>query len=277
MRPASRWIALVAAVLTLATAAVLALVRVDRKGAPVGIDVAGPMSIWPESPFDAPDALQVAQTRVDGGADRWRLRPDAVVAHFVSATFGWVRTEIEDGATPRTTGPVTYRTREDCGVLCEGVGSPTIEVTVDRLLNEEPGTVWSVVAVQTPGLALPVAPGATVGAGDDLAFALSPSSDRHAAVGVRYVGAIQGTAGIRDCGMGFEGSAALTATEASITVPPRLFDDEACAGRGGAGYVFAYTTPRLTVQTGDPMLEPVYITGLSIVPVRVTPRPALSA
>lgn len=238
-------------------------------GGPVGITAAGPMSIWPESPFDGPDALARAQARLDGGRDGWRLHPEEVVARFAQSIFGWVDILIENGADPQVAGPVTYRIRSDC----EPCGDDEwVGVTVDRLLGERPGTVWSVVAVTSPRLHLPVEAGDTVVAGDGLPFGLDLAQDRHAAVGTRYVQRI-GVEPSGDCGDGFAGEAAVTGSGVEVTVPDPLYEDEACTG--AAGYVFAYTTPRLTVQTGDPLLEPAYVADLSIVPVRFSQDPVM--
>jgi hypothetical protein len=133
---------------------------------------------------------------------------------------------------------------------------------VGRLLADRPGGVWSVIAVTSPRLRLPVETGDTVVGGQSLPIGLDLAQDRHAAVGLRYVQRI----GISDCGDGLAGEAGITAADASVTVPDPLFANESCTT--AAGYVFAYTSTRLTVQTGDPMLEPAYIADLSIVPVR---------
>jgi hypothetical protein len=148
---------------------------------------------------------------------------------------------------------------------CEACGDPTdewVDVTVDRLLADRPGGVWSVVAVTSPHLRLPVKAGETVVAGQSLPIGLDLGKDRHAAVGLRYVQNVGDTS----CGDGLAGEAGITSADASVTVPDPLFANESCTA--AAGYVFAYTSPTLTVQTGDPLLEPAYIADLSIVPVR---------
>lgn len=271
----SRWFVLSVIVLTGLGAGWFALSGSGHGTKGEGVVTAtGPLSIWPEGPFDAADALRREQTLVDGGADRWRLRAEAVVAHFTQSVFGWITLEVADPSdVAPETGPVTYRAREDCGVLCEGGDGGWVEVTVDRLLGERDGTVWSVVAVRSDRLRLPVEPGDTVVAGDPLSFDLDVAADRHAAVGLRFLQRM-GREQPRDCGHGFAGEAGVTAAEATTTVPDPLFQDGSCAAAGAVGYVFAYTTARLTVQTGDPMLEPVYITDLSIVPVRFSQDPA---
>ena len=218
------------------------------------------MSIWPESPLDPEDSLRREQDLVDQGKDAWRLQPEELVARFAQQVYGWISIRIDPPA-GSAHGPVTYRMRSDC----EACGDPTdgwVEVTVDRLLADRPGGVWSVVAVTSPHLRLPVKAGDTVVAGQSLPIGLDLAQDRHAAVGLRYVQRV----GSASCGDGIAGEAGITSADASVTVPDPLFADESCTA--AAGYVFAYTSPRLTVQTGDPLLEPAYIADLSIVPVR---------
>ena len=247
-----------------------ALVAPRSDGVGSGSRIApAPSSIWPEGPFDPPDALSLEQSRVDAGQDRWRLRADAVVAHFVRSTFGWITIEIADAAEPPTAGTVTYRAREDCGPLCEGPGDGGwVAVTVDRLPGDRAGAIWSVVAVRSERLRLPVEAGDVVVAGETLPFGLSLAEDRHAAVGVRYAQP-PGKTSAPDCGDGFAGEAGVTEADVSVTVPDPPFDEPSCSAGGAVGYVFAYTTTRLTVQTGDPFVEPVYLTDLSIVPVAI--------
>jgi hypothetical protein len=271
--PRSRWFVLAVAAIAALGAGWLAFSdSPDETTGEEVVTATGPLSIWPEGPFDAADALRREQTRVDGGADRWRLKAEAVAVHFAQGVFGWITIEVDDppDVAPEA-GPVSYRAREDCGVLCEG-DDGWVEVTVDRLLGERAGTVWSVVAVHSDRLRLPVEPGDTVSAGDQLSFDLDVAPDRHAAVGLRFLQRLGGERPL-DCGHGFAGEAGVTEAEASTTVPDPLFEDGSCAAAGAVGYVFAYTTARLTVQTGDPMLEPVYVTDLSIVPVRFSQDP----
>ena len=261
MSSRGRWVALAAAVAVLLGAGWFAFVRTVRPdGGPVGITTTGPMSIWPESPLDPEDALRREQDLVDQGQDAWRLQSEEVVARFAQRVFGWVSIRIDPPA-GASHGPATYRMRSDC----EACGDPTdewIEVTVDRLLADRPGGVWSVVAVTSPHLRLPVQAGDTVVAGQSLSIGLDLAKDRHAAVGLHYVERVGSTS----CGDGLAGEAGITSADALVTVPDPLFANEFCAA--AAGYVFAYTSPTLTVQTGDPLLEPAYIADLSIVPVR---------
>ena len=253
--------ALAAAAVVLLGAGWFVFVRSEAGGSgPFAFTATGPMSIWPESPFSAEDSLRREQDLVDHGKDAWRLQPEEVVARFAQRVFGWVSIRI-DPPDETSHGPATYRMRSDC----EACGDPTdgwVQVTVDRLLADRPDGVWSVVAVTSSHLRLPVNAGDTVVAGQSLPIGLDLAQDRHAAVGLRYVEYVGSTS----CGDGLAGEAAITAGNASVTVPDPLFANESCGA--AAGYVFAYTSPTLTVQTGDPLLEPAYIADLSIVPVR---------
>jgi hypothetical protein len=261
MSTRGRWVALAAAAAVLLAAGWFVFVRSEVGGSgPFAFTATGPMSIWPESPLDPEDALRREQDLVDGGKDAWRLRPEEVVARFAQHVFGWVSIRIHPPA-GIAHGPVTYRMRSDCQI-CGDTTEGWVQVTVDRLLADRPGGAWSVVAVTSPHLRLPVQAGETVVAGRSLPIGLDLAKDRHAAVGLRYV---QGV-GSRSCGDGYAGEAGIAAADASVTVPDPLFADGSCTA--AAGYVFAYTSPTLTVQTGDPLLEPAYIADLSIVPVR---------
>ena len=253
-----RWLALAVAVAVLLGAGWFVFLRTVRDGGPV--TATGPMSIWPESPFDPENALRREQDLVDRGKDAWRLQPEELVARFAQQVFGLVTIRIDPPA-GTAHGPATYRMRSDCEACGDTTGGG-VEVTVDRLLADRPGGVWSVVAVTSPHLRLPVTAGDTVVAGQSLPFALDLAKDRHAAVGLRYVQHVGGTR----CGDGIAGEAAITAADASVTVPDPLFTNESCTA--AAGYVFAYASPTFIVQTGDPLLEPAYIADLSIVPVR---------
>ena len=158
-------------------------------------------------------------------------------------------------------GPATYRMRSDC----EACGDPTdewVEVTVDRLLADRPGGVWSVVAVTSPHLRLPV-----TGRRHRCRRTVAPDRAGPREGSARGGGsAIVQHVAARRAATGIAGEAGITAADASVTVPDPLFKNDSCTA--AAGYVFAYTSPTLTVQTGDPLLEPAYIADLSIVPVR---------
>lgn len=250
---------------------VLAGPRSDAGGGPVGT-FPGPMSIWPEDPFDRSDVLRHEQDRVDGGSDPWRQDADAVVIRFARNVLGWDRIEFNDEGGSPADGPRVRHIRPRCARECVVADGPWTGVTVDRLGQQGSDAIWSVVAVSSERLRLPVALGAIVAAGDLLTVRTELEDDEHAAVGIRYVQRLRGGISI-DCGDEFEGGAGIVAAEDTLTVPDPLFDDETCADAGAVGYVFAYTTPRLTVQTGDPLLESASITDLSIVPVRFSQEP----
>jgi hypothetical protein len=237
---------------------------------PVGpiVTRTGPKSIWPEDPFSSPDALREAQDRVNGGRDRWRRSPTAVVSRFARSIFGWDRVEFKDAARDPDVGPLTSTIRAGCASegICAATDPRWINVTVDQLGAQRDAGVWSVIAVSSERLPLPVEAGQVVAAGDVLAFRLDLAGGEHAAVGIRYVQRLGGSTSA-ECPDGFEGRTDVTGTQQELTVPDPLFAEGPCAGLGAVGYVFAYITPTLTVQTGDPLLESAAITDLSIVPV----------
>jgi hypothetical protein len=227
----------------------------------------GPMSIWPEDPFSSPNALREAQDRASDGQDRWRRNPTAVVSRFARGVFGWDRVEFRDVASGQD-GPRTSAIRAGCASegVCAATDPRWIDVTVDQLGARRDGGVWNVIAVASERLSLPVRAGQIVAAGDVLSFHLDLAKDEHAAVGIRYVQRLRGST-TADCPGGFEGRTDVTAPLQELTVPDPLFAEGQCRGFGAVGYVFAYITPTLTVQTGDPLLESASITDLSIVPV----------
>jgi hypothetical protein len=280
LRPmTTRWrrLALAALAASVLLAAWFVLVREPRRrlerappSAASSRAASGPMSIWPETPFDPADAVRRAQERVDAGADGWRRRPDRVVARFAMSIFGWPAVKLT-GDLDVTAAPITVAVRARCPGGCAVAEPEPVGVTVDRLLGTGPGAIWSVVAVRSARLVLPVDAGDTVLAGDDLTFGLDLGPSRHAAVGVRYVPGL-GQVRTSQC-QGFAGRAGVSSSEIEIAVADPLFSAGDCTASTGAGYVFAYATPRSTVQTGDPLLEAASIDDLSIVPVRVAVEP----
>lgn len=232
----------------------------------------GPMSVWPEDPFSPEDALREAQDRANAGSDGWRRSPTVVVARFARSIFGWDRVEFAEGVRGPGDHPRTFPIRAGCA--SEGICAPTdprwIDVTVDQLGVRRDVGVWSVIAVTSERLPLPVEAGQVVAAGDVVPFRMDLRDGEHAAVGIRYVQRLGGSMTI-DCPDRFEGRTDVTGSQQEITVPSPIFAEGPCAGFGAAGYVFAYITSTLTVQTGDPLLESAAITDLSIVPVAFSP------
>lgn len=246
---------------------------------PVGpvVTQMGPMSIWPEDPFSPGDALLEAQDRADGGRDRWRRSPTAVVSRFARGIFGWDRVEFRYAAPGADEGPFTFSIRAGCASegVCGATDPRWIDVTVDQLGARRAAGVWSVIAVSSRRLRLPVEAGQVVAAGDVLPFRLDLAGGEHAAVGVRY-GQRLGGSTTAECPDGFEGRTDVSDPLQELTIPDPVFAEGPCAGFGAVGYVFAYITPTLTVQTGDPLLESASITDLSIVPVVFSPLPMRS-
>ena len=268
-----RWV-VAGAVLIVVVGAAAAWVAFERAPTdvqqPIGVVATGPMSVWPESPFDPPDAIGRAQERADAGVDRWRLDADEVVARVAKEVLGWGRVDAAGAPAAAAGEPRVVAVRQEGGSTPCATGDARIDVSIDRL-GRRRGGVWSVVGVSSPGLRLPVTAGDTVAAGQSLPFSLRLPPDQHAAIGVRFVQRVAGADHI-GCGDGLEVRAGVTDERASVTVPDPLFSPGPCGDLGAAGYVFAYATPTLTVQTGDPLLEPAAISDLSIVPVRLVPR-----
>ncbi len=233
-----------------------------------GVTQTGPMSVWPEDPFGPADALREAQDRSNAGQEGWRRSPTEVVARFARNVFGWDRVEFDEHGDGRGHGPQTFSVRADCASegICAATDPRWVGVAVDQLGLQRSAGVWSVVAVSSARLPLPVAAGHPVAAGEVLSFRLHLEAGEHAAVGIRFVQRLGGPTRI-ECPDVFEGRTDVTDPLRELTVPDPLFARGPCAGFGAVGYVFAYITPTLTVQTGDPLLESASITDLSIVPV----------
>jgi hypothetical protein len=249
----------------------------DHPAGPI-VTQSGPMSVWPEDPFSPEDALRQEQDRANRGQDRWRRNPTAVVSRFARGIFGWDRLEFRDATPGADAGPLTFSIWAGCASegICAATDPRWIDVTVDRLGPRRDAGVWSVVAVTSGRLPLPVEAGQILAAGDVLSFRLDLAEGEHAAVGVRYGQRLSGST-TAECPDGFEGRTDVTDALQELTVPDPLFAEGPCAGFGAVGYVFAYITPTLTVQTGDPLLESASITDLSIVPVLFSPSPMQTA
>jgi hypothetical protein len=234
----------------------------------------GPMSVWPENPLTPPDSFtNLQRAALHQQKYAWRLDPVEVIRRFAGTVLGWHPVQatrfLQNGAP--TAGDV-YLVRPRVTILmeCPSHGQcpwdPEIRVMVDQLGRTGPKGIWSVVSVTSPFLKLPVEAGDTVVAGDFLTVEMRLAESQHAAIGLSYDRQALANSG-EPCVPQFEGSADVTGRSFRLVVPDPLYEEGACAP-GAAGYVFAYTTPQLTVQTGDPLVESAAITDLSIVPVR---------
>lgn len=239
--------------------------------------LSGPLSVWPEDPFSPEGALREAQDRANAGRNGWRRSPTAVVSRFARSIFGWDRVEFAGGGGDAGDGPQIFSIRAGCA--SEGICAPTdprwIDVTVDQLGVRRHAGVWSVIEAMSDRLPLPVQVGQSVIAGDVLTFHLDLAAGEHAAVGMRFGQRLGGSTSA-ECPDGFEARSDVTDAQQELTVPDPIFANGPCAAFGAVGYVFAYITPTLTVQTGDPLLESASITDLSIVPVRFSSSPMSS-
>jgi hypothetical protein len=234
----------------------------------------GPMSVWPESPVTPSDSFtNVQRAALHEQKYAWRLDPVEVIRRFADTVLGWHPVDatrfLQNGAA--TSGDV-YTVQPKITILmrCPAHGScpwaPEIHVMVDQLGRTGDHGIWSIVSVTSPNLTLPVEAGDTVVAGEALDVQMRLAASQHAAIGLAYDRQALAAPG-EPCVPQFEGSADVTGRSFPLVVPDPLYEEAPCAP-GAAGYVFAYTTPKLTVQTGDPLVESAAISDLSIVPVR---------
>jgi hypothetical protein len=239
----------------------------------------GPMSVWPENPLTPPDSFtNVQRAALHEQRYAWRLDPVEVIRRFADSVLGWHpvdATKLLPNDTLTSGDIYTVRPRITISLQCPAHGpcpwAPEIDVAVDQLGRTGDHGIWSVVSVESPFLSLPVEAGDTVVAGDVLAIEMRLAESQHAAIGLSYDRQALAKPG-EPCVPQFEGSADVTGRRFQLVVPDPLYEEGACAP-GAAGYVFAYTTPQLTVQIGDPLEESAAITDLSIVPVRFSASP----
>jgi hypothetical protein len=232
----------------------------------------GPMSVWPETPLSSPTALADAQrSATQTGRRAWRLDPAEVISRFSQSVLGWGAVDVDLRRT--TEGVAVYHVAPRVTVLmkCPRSGpcpwAPEVFVAVAQLARHGDRGIWSVVSVESPNLHLPVAVADAVVAGEPLDVTMQLADLQHAAVGFAYSLQTSVATG-EECPPRFVGAADVTEPQIRLQVPNPLFPIDRCDQLGATGYVFAYTTPELTVQTGDPLVESAAITEVSIVPVR---------
>jgi hypothetical protein len=239
----------------------------------------GPMSVWPETPLTPPDVLaNVQRAAVHDSRYAWRLDRVEVIRRFAASVLGWHPVDAERvlrNERPATGTAYLVRPRITILMECPSHGqcpwNPELSVVVDQLGRKGDKGIWSVVSVTSPNLTLPVAAGDTVVSGEALTVEMRLADLQHAAIGLSYDRQAVAAPG-EPCVPRFEGSADVTRRRFQLFVPDPLYDAQSCAP-GAAGYVFAYTTPKLIVQTGDPLVESAAISDLSIVPVLFAAAP----
>lgn len=150
--------------------------------------------IWPERTWEDAEA---AQSRADAGAEAWRLQPPSIGYRFAEEVLGWGRpgTEVVVGEVAtggdrmllrirRLAAPCDFRAGDPC--------PPTVaelELTVEQLIRQGEGGIWSVTRVDSPDIDLPVDPGATLRIGEPVDVAMRPpAADIVLAVGWHLTG-----------------------------------------------------------------------------------------
>lgn len=135
--------------------------------------------IWPERTREEAEA---AQARADAGAEAWRLQPPSVGYRFAEEVLGWGRPGAEVMVGEVVTGgdrmllrvhrfaaPCDLRAAEPCPPIVA-----ELELTVEQLVRQGEGGIWSVTRVDSPDIELPVDPGATLRIGEPVDVAMRP-------------------------------------------------------------------------------------------------------
>ena len=222
------------------------------------------LTIWPESVTD-PNAPSVGEVQalVDEGKMEWRLKDGAVALNFIQAIFG-------DFTSVTPAEPVAALPGSPAGAetlmvtfTCECQPSERqLSITLVQPGRQGPTGIWSVAAVESPRLDLPASPGDLLQGLGPFPVGIQQSPSEHAAVGITsYDGCEPGFGGSID----LQGDQIFELDLHSDDVQPPGCDDYPVA------YLFAYTTPQLTTQVGDPLKESASVSDLSIVPVRWDP------
>jgi hypothetical protein len=233
------------------------------------------ITVWPENPMT--DATpQQAQDAVDAGDATlsWRTDPQRFAQRFGLFVLGWSDTQVapatvSGGAASRA--GETFAIRPKCDGD-EGANQPCgysepLLVRVAQPLRQGAGGIWSVVAVQAPGLDIEAPSSAhptVLPGGATIRFDLRVPRDRDVHIGLV---ARNGCSATTSLSPGLEGGRhTLTLDEATRSV-----DADLACGAIGAGYVFAYVQADTTVPVGDPLLEAATIEypWISIMPVTV--------
>lgn len=235
------------------------------------------LTIWPENSADpVGPSYEETQAQVDAGHSPWRLDPVRTATAFVHAVFGDVRVMYRGRPTTGPPGdrPVLLRLNCACPHPKRVVG-----VFVTQPARHGRNGIWSVVSVRSSTLGVPT-PGPTMGGSaraDQVLNGLGPfpiSIDQrpseHTAVGISsYDG----------CQTDYSGAVDLRGSQ-TYQLDLHGDVDKASPQPGGVpcgpvrtAYIFAYTTPQLTTQIGDPLKESAAISDLSIWPVYWTPAP----
>jgi hypothetical protein len=231
-------------------------------------------TLWPEGAFATGPTVLEVQRQANAGSESvaWRLHPGQVATNFASTVLGWAHSQL-NGRSPQKDGsfvlsivPLACSTTAPCPLPVDGSDSSIERLTLAQPIQRGPGGIWSVIAVRSPRLHLPNTPDGVVEATQRLSLTLDLPTTDHAAVGVAYADG---------CGLTEIASHVdIRAGGYVLLVPEPLYSSGSPCTTWSQGYLFAYSTPKAVVQTGDPMLQRSSINDLSMVPVTVVPAGA---
>lgn len=267
--------------------AFVAFRNAEQSDAPASETIApGPLALWPE--LFVEDVL-ATQAKVEGGEDglSWRLKPIAVAERFATDVLGWTDIVLVSAfSSPDLTGPgpVTM----DVSMVpatCPTPGCrspdqrPTVTLTLQQMAIAGEGGVWSVTAVSSLSIDLPVQPDAVL---DETPIRAHIDAREGANVEAGYV--LAGDASSENCvRSGFSGG---THGDGTVVIQPATEPAPAPwdCGPMPAGYVFVSSSTERLMGDGypyDPMQGDIGGDGLidlAMVPVYfstgVTPTPS---
>jgi hypothetical protein len=227
-------------------------------------------TLWPEEALaTGPTAVEVQQQANTGSESvAWRLHPRQVATNFASTVLGWAYSQL-NGGSPQKDGSFVVRVRRlACSTtapcpLPVGGFDPVVErLILAQPVDRGPGGIWSVISVMSPRLRLPTTPDDVVEGMQHLGLSLDLPSTDHAAAGLAYADG---------CGLTNVASHAvdIRSNDYLLVVPDPLYPSGNPCTTWSQGYLFAYSTPKVVQQTGDPLRKSSEIDDLSMIPITV--------
>ncbi|MEO8477809.1 MAG: hypothetical protein ABI572_12290 [Actinomycetota bacterium] len=220
-------------------------------------------TVWPESGLEGEETPRVVQSRADDHDPEvaWRRSPDKVVHAFVASVLGWSEPDVRSQYPGLETSRRWYSAAEIAcppGTLCNRSG-PFLDIEVVQPARQGEGGIWSVATVRSSGLRI-VAHESDPPRSGTIRGVVIPAAGLHTVAGVQWFDGCAGANAVLDD---------IRPGRFVITLPDPVPAAAPGCGSAAAGYVYAYSVPRVTQPVGDPLLESASISDLTIVPIRV--------
>ncbi len=249
-----------------ATTAVWVAFRGDGETPPV-TSYAPPRAptVWPESGLEGQQTAGVVQRRADDHDSDvvWRRSPDKVVHAFVASVLGWSEPSILPQYPHLEGSRRWYAVRESAscrdGVICDPQ-PPTLDIEVVQPARQGEGGIWSVATVRSSALGI-VANESDPPRSGTIRGVVTTAAGLHTVAGAQWFDGCAGANDVLD-DIRRPGRFVITLPDPAPAAAPGC-------GSVAAGYVYAYSVPRVTQPVGDPLLESASISDLTIVPIRV--------